>query len=205
MCNMGTSQQMATGNEIVTILDHHFLGSEYQEEKIPQIGVCVAIRNISELTIATAIFDAIFYDIEGNIIYSIKHKEFELKPKMSRAFHINCPISNWGIIKGYNIKTIKTAMSDVEKVQLRRHEIRTKDGTEEIRGILKNISNNKTDSALVATFKNPMDEIIGIKVICVKDIEPDTVKTFHFVFDPPEGEAVKTYSLEIGDMVEEVI
>jgi hypothetical protein len=92
--------------------------------------------------------------------------------------------------------------TDVERIQIRQHEIRTTNNGEEVRGIVKNISLVKTDIALVATFYNSCKENIGIRVIVLKDIEPNNIRKFHFVFKPQEGDIVKTYNLSIGDIVE---
>ena len=105
-------------------------------------------------------------------------------------------------LKSYDIKITRMTTADVEKLQLRRHEIRTTDAGEEVRGIVKNISNIKTDAALIATFLDPKKENIGAKVIILRDIEPNSTKQFHLLFKPMEGDVVRTYTLNIGDIVE---
>jgi hypothetical protein len=52
--------------------------------------------------------------------------------------------------KTYRVSVLRTLTTDVEKVQLRRHEIWSVEGGEEVRGTLKNISDVKADAALVA-------------------------------------------------------
>ena len=94
--------------------------------------------------------------------------------------------------------------ADDEKIQLQRHEIRTTDaGEEEVRGIAKNISEVKTDAALVATFLDSKKGNIGTRVVILRDIEPNTIRQFDFKFKPQEGDIVGTYTLNIGDIVEQ--
>jgi hypothetical protein len=195
-----------TGNESIKILKHSYV---YKLEDDGEIfgeylhGVDIAIKNISETTISTVIFEAVFYDIEGNVIDTVKHSEKDLKPNASRATLIPCKQQHADDIKGYNIKIVKMTTSDIEKVQLRWHEARITDtGQEEVKGTVKNISNVKTDAALVATFLDPNRENIGVKVIILRDIEPNTIRQFNFLFKPTEGDIVRSYTLNIGDLVE---
>jgi hypothetical protein len=67
---------------------------------------------------------------------------------------------------------------------------------------VKNISEVKTDAALIATFYDHNKENIGTKVIILKDIEPNGIKQFHFIFKPQEGDIVETYNLNIGEIAE---
>jgi hypothetical protein len=201
-----TPEPTATGNEKINILKHKLFEEDYTQMGIFQIPVELAIMNISASTIATAIFEATFYDIEGNILDKVEHKELDLKPRKSRAVTINSSLSKREThkVKSYDIRVIRTTIADVERVQLRRHEIRTTEtGEEEVRGVVKNISQLKTDAALVATFYDPKKENIGNKVIIFRDIEPNSIKRFRFIFKPQEGDIVRTYNLNIVCDVEE--
>ncbi|GAI57443.1 unnamed protein product, partial [marine sediment metagenome] len=165
-------------------------------------GAELAIRNVSDSTIATAVFEAVFLDIEGNILDTVEHRESDLKPERSRAILINTSIPESDKVKSYDVRIIRTTTADVEKVQLRRHEIRTTETGEEVRGIVKNLSEVKTDAALVATFFDPKKETIGTKVIILRDIEPGTIRQYQFKFKPQEGDVVRTYTLNIGEIEE---
>lgn len=91
----------------------------------------------------------------------------------------------------------------MEKVQLRRHEITTTEtGEEEISGIAKNISTVKTDAAVIATFYNANAENIGTKVLILRDIEPNSIRQYVLKFKPQEGDSVRTYNIEIGELAE---
>jgi hypothetical protein len=197
-----TPEPAATGNEMVKILKHNInIGTEYYRSSAS--GADIAVRNVSDKTIATLVFEAVFYDIEGNILDTVKHSEIDLKPNTSRAINIRCNKQGTDSLKSYNVKIARVTTTDVEKVQLRRHEIRTTDnGEEEVRGAVKNISNVKADAALVATFLDPKKESIGTRVIIIRDIEPNNVRHFHFLFKPMEGDRVRSYTLGIGDLVE---
>ena len=166
-------------------------------------SVELAIRNVSQATIATAVFEAVFYDKEGNIVDTVKHGEIELKPDTSRAIYIAFPKHGYDKVKSYNVRIIRTTTADVEKVQFRRQEVRTTEtGEEEVRGTVKNISEVKTDAAIVATFYDYKEEKIGTKVLILRDIEPHTVRKFEFKFKPQEGDRIRRCSSAIGEIVE---
>jgi len=194
----------ATGNEKITILKHKLseMTMDYRGGE-GSSGVELAVRNVSDSTIASAAFEAVLYDIEGNILDTVKHREIDLKPNTSRAINITSSMPERDKVKSYNVKITRATTADVEKVQLRRHEIKTTEAGEEVRGIVKNISEVKTDAALVATFYDPKKENIGTKVLILKDIEPDNIKQFHFLFKPQEGDMVRTYTLNIVCDIEE--
>jgi len=198
----------ATGNERIAILKHDI--SVEQVERDLEYGryptpafVELAIRNVSDSTIATAVFEAVFYDQEGNILDTAKHKEVDLKPDTSRAIHITSSISEYEKVRSYDVRIIRTTTADVEKVQLRRTELRTTEtGEEEIVGTVKNMSKVKTDAAVVATFYDFSQEDISTKVLILRDIEPDTVRKFEFKFKPQEGDVVRSCTINIGEVVE---
>ncbi len=197
-------ESVATGNDRVTILKHclrEVVGPFNDAERLKR-SIDIAIRNISDKTIATAIFEAVFYDLEGNVIDTLRHKEFELRPNTSRAILITPSRKVIDIFKSYKVTLLKMITADIEKIQIRKHERKSFESSEEICGIIKNINDVKTDTVLIANFKNSDDEIIGIKVIAIRDIEPGAIKQFHFIFDTPQGESVKTYSLNIGEITD---
>ncbi len=198
-----TPEPIVTGNENVRILKHSLNRGRDGVRGGSTSGAEIAVRNVSDTTIASIIFEAVFYDIEGNVLDIVKHREIELKPKMSRAVLIRCPEHTKRALESYDVKIARMALADVEKVQLRHHEVRTIDtGEEEVRGIVKNISNERTDTALIAAFFNSKKENIGTKVIILRDIEPDNTRQFHFLFKPQKGDMVSTYTLNIGEVVE---
>ncbi len=200
-----TPEPKVTGNEKIQILKHSYDNGDedlFNEDDNPA-RVDIAMRNVSDTTIATMVFEAIFYDIEGNILDTVRHSIIELKPNTSRAIGINYKEQKDDKLKSYDVKIVRMVTADVEKIQLRRHEIKTTDdGQEEVRGIVKNISGVKTDAALVATFLDSKKENIGTRVVILRDIEPDSIKQFHFMFKPIEGDIIMTYTLNIGDIVE---
>jgi hypothetical protein len=195
------TESTATGDDKITIMKHKLFdtGTSPRDRDLgASDGAELAIRNVSDSTIATVIFEAAFYDIEGNIIDTAEHKETDLKPRTSRAILIFLPTSTQYKIKSYNIRVIRTVTADVEKVQLRGHAVRTNEaGEEEVKGAVKNLSNDKADAVLVAAFYNPKKESIGNKAIILRDIEPDNIKQFHFRFKPQEGDIVRTYNLKV--------
>jgi hypothetical protein len=193
-----TPAPTATGNEKIEILKHHLSETDLGSDGTPRArpGVELAIRNVSESTIATAVFEAVFYDEEGNIVDQVKHEEITLEPETSRAILIACPPHQYDLVKSYDARVVRTTTADVEKVQLRRHETwTTETGEEEIKGIVKNISQVKTDAAVIATFYDANEENIGTQVVVLRDIEPNTIRQYGLSFRPQEGDVVSRYTL----------
>jgi hypothetical protein len=125
-----TPEPTATGNEKVTILKHalsrkksdEFLDESPESITNSTMGAELAIRNVSDSTIATLLFEALFYDVEGNILDTVKHREINLRPKTSRAIYIQTLIALNNRVKSYAVRITRTITADVEKVQLRRYE-----------------------------------------------------------------------------------
>ena len=197
-----TPEPLATGNDDIIILNHHI-----QDPDITARGdkrsIDMAIRNVSEKTFATIIFEAIFLDSVGNTMSKTRHREYELKPDISRGIHIIPDKNESDMFKSYKVSIIKALTTDIEKIQLRRHEIRSINGGEEVRGSVKNLSDVKTDVALVATFKDSAGEKIGTRIIPLKDIEPHSIKNFQFIFNTPMNEKVMEYVLNVGELIAE--
>lgn len=195
-------QPEVTGNESIEILKHS-LNIGFKHELGNMSSASITIRNVSQITAASIIFEATFYDIEGNVMDTIKHREIDLKPGNSRAITIQLDKPGIEKFKSYNIRIARMTTADVEKVQIRRHEMKTVgNGEEEVRGVIKNVSNEKADAALAASFFDDKKENIGTRVIILRDIAPDDVKQFHITFKPIEGDKIKSYNLNIGDLVE---
>jgi hypothetical protein len=198
-----TPEPEAVGNDRVSIMKHGIQEAEPAAREEGKRSIELAIRNLSDKTLATIVFEAVFLDGEGNVLDNVHHRELELKPNSSRAILITPSKAGAEAFRTYRVSVLRTVTTEVEKVQLRRHEIRSVEGGEEVRGIIKNISDDKADAALVATFKDSRDEKIGTRVVFVKDIEPGAGKQFHFIFNTPEGESVHSYTLAVGEIAEE--
>jgi hypothetical protein len=203
---IATPVPVVTGNNQITILKHSLRETDNDDPRIMLMSfIDISIRNVSDKTIASAVFDAVFYDSVGNILDTVRHREYELKPDYSRMMIITTNKVKSGNAKSYRVTLIKTTTTDTEKVQICRHDIKTVENKEEIRGTLKNLTDAPTDAVLVATFKDSRDEKIGVKAIIVKNIQPGHIKSFRFSFAPPEGETVKIYSLDVAELVQEEI
>lgn len=193
----------ALGNEKIAILSHRLAEMDMPADGSHRArpGLELAISNVSNSTIATAMFEAVLYDQEGNIVDTIRHREIALEPDRSRGILIDFPPYYDEKVKSYDVRITRATTADVEKVQLRRHEARTTEtGEEEIIGIVKNISQDKTDAAVVATFYDGKEENIGTKVVVLRDIEPNTIRQYHLTFKPQEGDKVETYILGVGEI-----
>jgi hypothetical protein len=96
---------------------------------------------------------------------------------------------------------LRATTADVEKVQLLRYEIKTTEtGEEEVWGVTKNISEVKTDAAVVVTFYDVNMENIGTSVLVLRDIEPNTIRQFNFRFKSQAGDTVRHCSVIVGEI-----
>jgi len=200
-----TPVPVVTGDERISILRHDFQDTGTLDVGITQIkrGIELAVRNVSGEDLATVIFEAELFDSGGGLVQTLRHKEHDIKSNTSRAFLIQSNGVKEDVVRSYNIKVIKTVTSDVEKVQLRRNEVkRLRGGREELSGLLKTISRGKTSAVLVVTYLDADEEPIGLGALRVNDIEPGTVRNFSLGFTAPEGETVKTRNMDIGEMIE---
>ena len=195
-----TPAPTAIGDEKVTILKHELTLTDPTLEFPTPAGVELAIRNVSDREIATATFEAIFYDQEGHVVSTVKHNEVEFKPDTSRAIRITSSVPHYESrkVKSYAVKVARTTTTDEESLQLRRHEIRTTADGEQVWGIAKNIGPVKTDAAVVWTFYNPKKQDLGTRVVILKDIAPNTIRQYEFTFKPPAGDIVRTYNVTVG-------
>ncbi len=165
--------------------------------------VDLAIGNETDKTIATIVLEAVFYDKEGNVVDTAKQKEYDLRPNRSRAVPILSSVTDIDVVTSYAVRVIRTSTADVEKVQLRRHEMTAvENGQDLVSGTVVNISQTKTDAALVATFYDANEENIGVAVLALRDIEPDTTRPFELRFKPQEGERVSRCTLDVGTITE---
>jgi hypothetical protein len=201
-----TPAPAAIGDGKVSILKHELSLTDPTEEYPTPAGIELAIRNVSGRELATAAFEATFYDLEGQVISTVKHNEIELEPDTSRAIRITSTVPHYEShrVKSYAVTVARTTTTDEETVQLRRHELRTsEDGVEQVWGIAKNIGPVNTDAAVVWTFYNPKKQNIGTRVVILRDIEPNTIRQYEFTFKPPEGDRVRTYDVAVGQIEQE--
>lgn len=194
-----------TGNDNIQVLKHGFLDidnyNSYIDSKLKKT-VEISIRNVSGKIIATALFEAIFYDANWVILDTVYHKECQLEPKTSRAFTITSDKKTYNLIQNYEISLLKTVTTEIEKIHLLRHEIiKIEPGEERITVVLKNISNIKTDSALIVYFYDENEEIICTKILEIKGMEPRSVRNFCFISNIPGEYKVKKHIFDIGEMV----
>jgi hypothetical protein len=196
-------EPVATGSERIAVLKHLFSGTDGEHGE-GSLRVDLAIRNVSDLTISTAVFEAVFYDIEGNVIDTVRHYEVELRPETSRLIHIasTIPIFECDVIKSYAVRLVWSTTADVERFQLRKYEMATLEtGEEQVTGVVKNLGEVKSDAAVVATFYNAEKENISTKVLVLRDIEPNTVRQYELAIMPPQGAEVASCNITVGELV----
>ena len=195
----------AEGDQRLVILRHSFQDTGMLDVGIELIkrGIELAVRNVSGESIASAIFAVDLIDAEGNYISTLKHTETDIRRNTSRAFLIQTTSVKDDIIRSYNVKLIKTVTAELEKVQLRRNEVkRLPEGREELSGLVKNVSSVKTDAVIVVTYLDANEEPIGVRTLKLRDIAPGTVQNFALEFTCPEGMTVKKRDIDIGELTE---
>ncbi len=185
-----------TGNDKIKIINHSLLEMQLQVDAW-MVGMEFSMQNISDTTIATVVFEAEFFDKDGNIFDKMQHKEIEFYPGQARGVRITSSIRDYNKIKSYDVKIAKLLTADFEKVQIRRRDVKvTSEGNLDIKGAVKNISGAKTDAAVVVNIFNTKNEDIGCRVILLKDIEHKALRDFQLTFTPPPGEIVDTCILK---------
>ncbi|MFZ7133474.1 MAG: FxLYD domain-containing protein [Eubacteriales bacterium] len=200
-----TPAPIVIGNERIEIL-HHTCKPAGTE---PRVGFAttieIAIRNISDKTVATAIFDVAYYDSEGNILDSFQHRETELKPKTSRAIMITTEKVKFDDVKSYRVNLREVITTDFEKIHLIKYDmIKTQNGWMEVTGIVKNISEVNINGALLIHFKDTIDKNISAQAIILRDICPGSVRNFYITFNPPEGTIVRICTIDVAEIIKVV-
>jgi hypothetical protein len=198
-------QPTATGNEKIAILRHRFYKRVRRQPTYRyNDSIELVLRNVSGSTIATVSLEAELFDMEGNLVDFVAQKDNDIKPNTSRVVYVSLPPNKLPIIMSYSIKLTRVITADVEKFQIRGNFVRTNEaGEEESRGTVKNLSSAKADAVLIASYCNVKNENIGGKAIILRDVEPDSIRQFHFTFKPQAGDLVRTYNLQVISDVEE--
>jgi hypothetical protein len=194
-----TPQPKAVGNETIEITSHSFLITEGEDTA----GVEFSVKNISNKTIARAVFQVEFMDHKGGELETVWQKEQELEPQSEKSIVAKTEKDGAVQLKTYKITVYKVVTSDVEKVLLYGHEMTDVEGKKKITGTLKNISSEKTTAALVATCIDENGEKVGTRVVMLENLEPWVCKQFKIIFEVPEGDNVSSYTLRIGKLTEE--
>ncbi len=196
----------AAGDDRIAVLKHGLHDSTIPETEEVKKEIEIAVKNIHNETIATAVFSAEVFDCEGNFLGAVRHVESDIKPDASRAVTIQInSILKHNSARSYKVNVIKSVTADIQKVLLRRDERRMlPNGDINISGVVKNVYSIKTDAAVSAAFINANKVELGTVVLPVKNIEPGATKPFSLIFRPPAGEAVKTYVIDIGETAEAI-
>ena len=202
-------EPMVYGNDKVAIIKHAL--KEIQIYNcVYKISIDFAVRNVSDQTIASLVFEAKFYDEKGKVLDTILRKEVDFRPGVSMGIIIDTnAVITPGIVKSYTVGIVSMTTTETEKVQLR-HQALSVDATgeAELRGSVKNISAAATDAAVLVTFATHNDAFIGDKVLLLRNIESDQLKKFSFKYKPHSGLSIDKYTIRIvsdlSEMIEEV-
>jgi len=198
-----TSAPVVSENKNLNIFKHELFKERIDHDCYTPARIEVAVRNVSASTIATIIFEVVFFDINGSLLDTIRHHESDLKKDTSRNVTIYSKNEYSRLVKTYDFKIVKVITAEQERVQFCSHEVKVNDnGDEEYFITVKNISNEKTDSAVVASFFNSYKEKIGTKAVILRGLEPGKTRRSSFVFKPQGGDKIRTYNFDIGDIIE---
>jgi hypothetical protein len=180
----------------------HSLCSAGQDRYDPNIaiaGVELAIRNISELGVGTAVFEGRFYDREGNLLNTVRHKELDLPPRTSRAIVVNSQLPMYEVAS-YDVALVRLTTVDHEKLQICRAEIiRKPAGGKLATGSVKNISTATLNAAIVASFYDLEKQNIGVRVLVLRNVEPGGIRKYEILFTPQEGDEVASTNVIVGE------
>jgi hypothetical protein len=99
----------AAGNDDIKILTHLLRKREspYPELVIQEGGVTLSIINVSDKTIAKAIFQVLFYDKNGNVVCKATHTAIKLKPSIKYMFDINYDRDMEDYIRSYSASILE--------------------------------------------------------------------------------------------------
>jgi hypothetical protein len=194
-----TPDTEAVGNNKVAILNHRVI----DKTSTGKNSLELKIQNTCDKTLATTVLEVNFFDGEGNMLDTVRHKELDMKPDSSRLVFVSPANNDADMFRIYKVTVRKAVTTDYEKVQLHSHDMKPIDGAVEISGVVKNISDVKTDAAVVTLFKDVKDEKIATRVIYIRNIEPGAAKQFRFKYIAPPDESVNSYIMSVGNIAED--
>ncbi|MFC1875644.1 hypothetical protein ACFLY3_05840, partial [Chloroflexota bacterium] len=105
-----TPEPSAIGDENIAILKHDIYRKGGEDDSTLSIGIELVAKNVSDKVIGSTLFEAVFYDIEGNTLDTIELKKTEWKPDNSRTIRINYSGPESDKVKSYCVRVIRTTM-----------------------------------------------------------------------------------------------
>ena len=100
----------AIDDEKITILKHDIY-RKGGDDAAEAISIELAIKNISDTVIGSALFEAELYDIEGNILDKVEQKTVDFKPNVSRTIRINYSEPKSDKVRSYCVRVAKIIMT----------------------------------------------------------------------------------------------
>ncbi|MFA5629324.1 MAG: hypothetical protein WC958_03615 [Dehalococcoidales bacterium] len=188
------------GSDTVEILKHVIVEADTCSGS--KRALVLEFKNSGEKTLATAVLEVVFCDGEGNVLDTVCHREFEFKPQSICAANITPAKQEAEAFRTYKVSVRKAITTEFEKVQLKSHDMNPVGDAVEVSGVVKNVSDVKTDAAVSTLFRDVKDEKIATRVIYIRDIEPGASMQFRFKFVVPAGEDVNSYAISVGDISE---
>ena len=189
-------------NDEVKIITHTLAeGNALNEEGFSR-SIDVSIRNVFDKTFASVILEAVFMDGEGNELDTVRQKVLEIKPDSSRTVQISPAKPDAGMFRTYRLSVYRTVTTDIEKVQIKSHEISRSTARWRFRAFSRmSVTAKQTPpwspSSRMSKTKNRH------KVAYIRDIDPGASKQFRFKFVEPEDENVNSYVISVGSIAEE--
>jgi hypothetical protein len=194
---------IAIGNDSLSIMHHEITEMKEDERKVVHpYGVKLAIRNNSNKKIATSLFEAIFFDINGNIVDKVTYKTKDLDAEVSRAINIYSTILEETKVKSYFVKVTKTITTDVEKIQICNCRAKSTVNGEEITVIFKNLSEIPISAVIMVDLFNLKDEIIGSRAMELDQINANEIRQCNFLFELPPGENLVRFEPNVVEIIQ---
>jgi hypothetical protein len=191
-----------TGNEYINIYKHDLVKDEDVHSGHARAELTLAISNISNITIATAVFDVSFLNDEGQVLEYKQQKEREIKVGTNRGVVVEANKEISRDIYSYRVSINKITTVETEKAQIVFCEANTLDEkTDSIFCVIKNISDETADTAFVAEFINKKQVRLGYKSVAVRQIPPHGKKQFRLTFEAPAGEKTMNIKYELADLI----
>jgi hypothetical protein len=201
-------EPVAIGNEQIAILKHDIY-RKCQEDGVEEIGISMTVKNQSGEAFGSVSFEAQLFNIDGNVIDTIKHKEFDIPVTYNRTVRIISKSPEADKVKSYAVKidkvisTPKPVAEGNDKVVILKHNLTASDAEQRASsGVEVAIRNVSKVTAATLTFDVKFLDLEGNVTETVKhneaDLRPETSRAMMINNPGPEsGYKTKSYSVRL--------
>jgi hypothetical protein len=198
-------EPVVSGNQHIEIISHNLLIKEGDEVK--GSGVVLNLKNNAGKEIGKAVFSAVLYDAQSNIIDTVEEslKDFDKDGIRSFSISYSDPEAD---IKSYAVSVLRTVLTPdpeavgSDKIEVVSHRILEADQCAGVKRSLemeiKNICEKTLATAVLeANFYDGEGTLLD--TVCHKEFEfkPQSICTFSIAPEKPEAEAFRTYKVSV--------